>query len=286
MGEPVDVLMAKREAQFERKAMQLSIPKLIALLDSPHAYKRAVSAAELATLVEDVDSGAAVAAQVFSTGTVHLLRILGQAGYENVRENACKLLAALVLRHSEARMPLIRAGCIHLALPMLQVPNVTLRCVAKRLLLNLCPQAFKVACSGPLATVVNPDASGAMQLLQKGNKSPHENLKDYAPEVSQLMHAYGDSAAPVPASVFLLCGIVRRWINHVYNGSVENIRRTRKTAGKGWREHTGVSVDDIAGLLPDIARRYRYNKQMRSSGSLEDDSTHPPANVSAVVPSG
>ena len=39
-SEPVELIMARREAQFVRKATQLSVPKLIALLSSPHAYKR------------------------------------------------------------------------------------------------------------------------------------------------------------------------------------------------------------------------------------------------------
>jgi len=74
--------------------------------------------------------------------------------------------------------------------------------------------------------------------------------------VKQLMHAYGDTAPSNPASVQVMCAIVRSWVNTVYNAAVDNVKRTRKTAGKGWREHTGVMAEDVAVLLPQLARRY------------------------------
>jgi len=57
------------------------------------------------------------------------------------------------------------------------------------------------------------------------------------------MHAYGDVAAPTEASVYVVAGTVRRWVNFVYETALENTRRMRKSSTKGWREATGVNVE-------------------------------------------
>jgi len=81
---------ARTEAEFTARASKFSVPKLISLLESPHAYKRAISVAELDNLVSDADSGVDVAKQVFKDASVSLLQILAAPGYEIVRENACR----------------------------------------------------------------------------------------------------------------------------------------------------------------------------------------------------
>lgn len=286
--EDIHELTLKNEAKFEKKAQGLTAAKLIALLGSPQAYKRAICAQELTNQIETGKEGAKVAALVFETGTVQLLELLGQAGYEIVRENTCKLLITVTEKHPASRLALCRAGCLHVILPLLQVSNVVLNRLAKRLLFNLSPTAFKTASEGPLKPllVANTPQSLAPETVQKGGKPSHNYFKEYATEVAQLMHAYGDVAKPLESSVFILAGIIRRWANQVYNTAQDSTRKSRKNVGKTWREHTGVSVEDVASLLPGLAARYRLGKQIRASGSLEDEpSNTSQQHITALVPS-